>query len=225
MSETNIHIHPGSILDVWADAIVNPANSFLDHKGGLARIIAETAAAPFDPGPLDQYTVPTCGCFGGPLGCIEAQRRGDPCPSPTGLIRQARDAHNERVAAWVLDHERAPLIATGNAHHTSPGALPFKGCIHAVGPIWNGGDFMERGLLETAHERVLRICQAHDYTSVVFPAISCGVFGFPVYDAAKIAVEVGGWGIDYGVKDVTFAVMGDEHEQAYRDALTYWSAG
>ncbi len=192
MSETNIHIHAGSIFDVQADAIVNPANSFLNHSGGLARVLAQRAACAFTP------LVARC----------------------VAALHADRAAHKERVLAWIVDNENAPLIATGNAYHTSPGALPFKGVIHAVGPIWNGGHFYEPDLLEMAHASVLDVGQAHGYTSVVFPAISCGVFGFPVERAAAIAVEVGAWGIDYGVKDVTFALTSDEHVAAFRAALS-----
>lgn len=196
MSETRIHLHCGSIFDVLADAIVNPANSFLDHRGGLARVIADTATQPWK--------------FKSPREQIRQQ---------IAEQREHRRAHSERVNAWISDHESAPLVATGNAYHTAPGALNFRGVIHVVGPIWNGGHFMERDLLELAHDSALRICQEYGYTSIVFPAISCGVFGFPVAQAATIAVEVATWGIDYGVTDVTFALTSNEHFDAYRSIL------
>ncbi len=196
----NISIHKGSIFEVEADAIVNPANSFLNHAGGLARVIAQAATAEFSPFPLDQWTTGFDG-------------------SPTALMRAARAAHNDRVALWIADHEAAPLIAVGNAHHTSPGALNFKGVIHVVGPIWSDDNFMERDLLELAHESILRCCYGQGYTSVVIPAVSCGVFGFPVEMAAKIAVEVAHWGAEYGVTDVTFALTDEAHVAAYEAAL------
>jgi O-acetyl-ADP-ribose deacetylase (regulator of RNase III) len=129
-----------------------------------------------------------------------------------------------KVRQWRADHDDAPLIATGNAYATSAGLLPFKAVIHAVGPIWNGGHFHERALLRAAYENAC--AAAHDLgcRSVAFPAISCGIFGYPVEKAAPVAVMALGafWakpqpdGIGL---DVRVCVMEDAHEVAFRAEL------
>ena len=60
--------------------------------------------------------------------------------------------------------------------------------IHAVGPIWHGGDAGEDGLLASCYRRALELCQANALSSVAFPAISTGVYRFPADRAAGIAV-------------------------------------
>ena len=122
----------------------------------------------------------------------------------------------EKIRQWDADHAKAPLIATGNAHLTSAGLLPFKGVIHAVGPIWNGGDFMEQDLLEEAHNSALQIAGKQGFKSIAFPAISCGIFGYPVEQAAPVAVTVAKW---YPSLAVEFWLFEDAHVAAYQDAL------
>ena len=77
---------------------------------------------------------------------------------------------------------------TGDAKMTGGGNLPAKHVIHAVGPIYRGGDHDEARLLARCYTRSLE--QAHDagLKSVAFPAISCGVYGYPLEEAAAIAV-------------------------------------
>jgi O-acetyl-ADP-ribose deacetylase (regulator of RNase III) len=67
--------------------------------------------------------------------------------------------------------------------------LPAKYVIHAVGPVWQGGDAVEDALLESCYRESLRLAREHDVKSIAFPAISCGAFRFPLLRAAQIAVE------------------------------------
>jgi O-acetyl-ADP-ribose deacetylase (regulator of RNase III) len=60
--------------------------------------------------------------------------------------------------------------------------------IHAVGPVWRGGDSREDELLASCYDRAIRLCQTHDLGSIAFPAISTGVYRFPLSRAARIAV-------------------------------------
>jgi putative ATPase len=177
-----IEIYKGSILDCDVDAIVNPANSFLRHGGGLARIIADAASKnPSDPFRPNDF-----------------------------------EKDNLRAA-------NTP-IPTGDATVTSAGALPFKGIIHAVGPIWGGGAFYERALLKAAHQNACARAYERKWRSIAIPAISCGIFGFPVEQAAPIAVNAVGdfWTLDQpngvGMR-VTFALFEQEHVDAYLRAL------
>ena len=78
--------------------------------------------------------------------------------------------------------------ATGDAKITSGYRLPAKHVIHAVGPVWRGGGQGEDEALASCYRRAIQLCQANDLTSIAFPAISTGVYHFPVRRAADIAV-------------------------------------
>lgn len=146
-----------------------------------------------------------------------------------GLARAIDDAarfdldspwQEERAASvkWIEDNAAAPLVPTGGAYATSAGALPYKAVIHAVGPVWGGGDYCERDLLQLAHESALDLAFERKFTSIAFPAISCGIFGFPVELAAPIAVTVAGWQTDS--IDVSFYIPEDHIYAAFKEVLT-----
>jgi len=78
--------------------------------------------------------------------------------------------------------------ATGDAKITRGYRLPAKYVIHTVGPVWNGGAGGEPQLLATCYRRSFELALAHGIRSIAFPAISCGVYGYPMERAAKIAV-------------------------------------
>jgi O-acetyl-ADP-ribose deacetylase (regulator of RNase III) len=78
---------------------------------------------------------------------------------------------------------------TGDAKITLGFRLPARHVIHAVGPIWYGGDHDEDALLASAYRRSLELAAANNLHSVAFPAISTGVFGFPKARAARIALQ------------------------------------
>ena len=78
---------------------------------------------------------------------------------------------------------------TGDAKITKGYRLPAKHVIHAVGPVWHGGDRGEDGQLASCYNRAIALCQANNLTSVAFPAISTGVYRFPADRAARIAVS------------------------------------
>ena len=72
---------------------------------------------------------------------------------------------------------------------TSAGNLPASAVIHAVGPVWRGGDEQEAELLTDAYRNSLLLAAANNYRSIAFPAISTGVYGYPKQAAAEIAVK------------------------------------
>ncbi|WP_375775517.1 O-acetyl-ADP-ribose deacetylase [Bradyrhizobium sp. ma5] len=78
---------------------------------------------------------------------------------------------------------------TGDAKITKGYRLPAKYVIHAVGPIWNGGNRGEDAHLASCYRRSIELCRANNLASVAFPAVSTGVFRFPADRAAKIAVK------------------------------------
>ena len=76
----------------------------------------------------------------------------------------------------------------GEAVLTSGGHLPARYVIHAVGPVWRGGDQGEAELLASCYRNALRIAAEHGFQSVAFPSISTGIYGFPVSLAASKAL-------------------------------------
>jgi O-acetyl-ADP-ribose deacetylase (regulator of RNase III) len=78
--------------------------------------------------------------------------------------------------------------ATGDAKITRGYRLPTKYVIHAVGPVWRGGDQGEDELLASCYRRSLELAAEHGLRTIAFPAISTGVYGFPPERAAPIAV-------------------------------------
>jgi O-acetyl-ADP-ribose deacetylase (regulator of RNase III) len=79
--------------------------------------------------------------------------------------------------------------ATGDAKITRGYRLSAKHVIHAVGPVWNGGQRGEDELLASCYRRSIELCNQHSLTSIAFPAISTGVYRFPADRAAQIAVS------------------------------------
>ncbi len=78
---------------------------------------------------------------------------------------------------------------TGDAKITGAGRLPVKHVIHAVGPVWHGGDQGEPELLASCYRRSLEVADELGARTVAFPAISTGIYGYPAEEAAAIAVE------------------------------------
>jgi O-acetyl-ADP-ribose deacetylase (regulator of RNase III) len=76
----------------------------------------------------------------------------------------------------------------GDAKATTAGRLPARWVIHAVGPVWHGGGAGEPELLASAHRRSLEVARELGARTVAFPAISCGVYGYPPELAAPVAV-------------------------------------
>jgi len=78
--------------------------------------------------------------------------------------------------------------APGDAKATTGGRLPARWVIHAVGPRWRGGENGEPELLASAHRRALEVARELGARTVAFPAISCGIYGYPPELAAPVAV-------------------------------------
>jgi len=96
-----------------------------------------------------------------------------------------------RAAGPELAAECATLggCAAGDAKITAGHGLPALHVIHAVGPVWQGGDGGEAGLLAACYRRALEIMQENALATIAFPAISTGIFGYPPDSAAEVAVR------------------------------------
>lgn len=77
---------------------------------------------------------------------------------------------------------------TGEAKLTLAYKLPAKYVIHTVGPIWQGGNHHEALLLASCYQNSLQLAEQHKLSSIAFPAISCGIYGYPLDQAATIAI-------------------------------------
>ena len=77
---------------------------------------------------------------------------------------------------------------TGEAKITKAYNLPARYVIHAVGPVWRGGEDEEAELLAGAYRNSILLAEEHQLESIAFPAISCGIYGYPIDDAASVAV-------------------------------------
>lgn len=111
--------------------------------------------------------------------------------------------------------------ATGSAKITKGYRLPARHVIHAVGPVWQGGSHGEDDLLASCYRTVLSIAEAHGLRSIAFPAISCGVYAFPVERAAAIVMRTlaGELPRCRTVERVVFAMREGAPESAFRAAL------
>ena len=110
---------------------------------------------------------------------------------------------------------------TGQAVITTGGNLPAKYVIHTVGPIWRGGDAGEAELLASCYRESLGFAVKHNIKTIAFPSISTGVYGYPVEQAAVIALSAVKQFLEAhdGLDEVCFVLFDDVTYGAYENAL------
>jgi O-acetyl-ADP-ribose deacetylase (regulator of RNase III) len=110
---------------------------------------------------------------------------------------------------------------TGEARITSGHGLRARLVIHTVGPVWRGGDQGEAELLASCHRRALEVADELGSRTVAFPAISTGVYGYPVEQAAHVALEATRDELAKHpeIEEVRFVLFSDEHLQAFQQHL------
>ena len=109
---------------------------------------------------------------------------------------------------------------TGEARITDGFRLPAKFVIHTVGPVWHGGLRGESDLLASCYRQSLKLAAENALRSIAFPAISCGVYGYPIVPAAKIAVCECRVQHYASIEKILFVCFSADTERAYRDALS-----
>jgi O-acetyl-ADP-ribose deacetylase (regulator of RNase III) len=109
---------------------------------------------------------------------------------------------------------------TGEARITAGFRLPARFVIHAVGPVWHGGGAREPELLASAYRSAMELAAKHGLRSIAFPAISTGIYGYPLEPASAIAVSTvrDAVAADSSVEEVVFACFSPEVLRAYRQA-------
>jgi len=119
-----------------------------------------------------------------------------------------------------LRAERGP-VSTGHAVATDGGRLPARYVIHAVGPVWSGGASGEPEALASAYRESIRVADELGLKSIAFPAISTGIFGYPLGDATQVAVRTVREALARAknVNTVRFVVFDDAALQTYSQVL------
>jgi O-acetyl-ADP-ribose deacetylase (regulator of RNase III) len=110
---------------------------------------------------------------------------------------------------------------TGSAVATGAGRLPAKHVFHAVGPVWRDGRHGEPDLLASCYRKCLELAEEHGASTVSFPAISTGVYGYPLEEAAEIAIREVKAHLEKpaaSVREVVFVLFG-------KDAFEIYAAG
>jgi len=113
-------------------------------------------------------------------------------------------------------------LPTGRAAITTGGNLKAKYVIHTVGPVWHGGGKNEAQLLDSAYRESLKLAAQHNLTTVSFPSISTGAYGYPVDEAATVAIKTV---VSFlreqatSIREVIFVLFDSRTYQAYCSAL------
>jgi len=112
---------------------------------------------------------------------------------------------------------------TGDAKITPGFSLPARYVIHAVGPVWRDGTRGEPALLASCYRRCIELASDHALSSIAFPAISTGAYGYPLFEACEVAARAvrDALGPSTGVTQVVFCMFGAVPARAMREALAH----
>ena len=133
------------------------------------------------------------------------------------------DGAIHRAAGPELVHECRLLggCRTGDAKITKGYRLPARHVIHTVGPVWRGGGHGEPEALASCYRRSFEVAVANDVRTIAFPAISCGIYGYPIEEAAGIAIDETRAVLtaEASIDRVIFALFDEAAVAAYRRLL------
>jgi O-acetyl-ADP-ribose deacetylase len=125
--------------------------------------------------------------------------------------------HRAGGPAILEECRRLGGCETGDAKATGGGLLPARWVIHTVGPVWRGGGHGEPELLASCHRRALEVARGLGARSVAFPAVSCGIYGYPPDLAAEVAV---GAVRGHGLALVRFVLFSEDVYDAFARACS-----
>src|ERR1043166_9621208 len=110
---------------------------------------------------------------------------------------------------------------TGQAKITRAYSIPVKWIMHAVGPVWHGGNQGERDLLASCYRSCFDLAQQHEIRTIAFPAISTGAYGFPMDRAARIAIRESNSAFERNnlLTKVLLVCFGKDATQTYQKAF------
>jgi O-acetyl-ADP-ribose deacetylase (regulator of RNase III) len=110
---------------------------------------------------------------------------------------------------------------TGDAKLTGAGKLPARHVIHAVGPVWRGGSEGEPEALASCYRRAIELADEHGDRRVAFPAISAGIYGYPLDQAARVALTATREALEEhpSVEEARFWLFGEDAYRAFEAAL------
>ena len=107
--------------------------------------------------------------------------------------------------------------ATGDAKATGAGRLPARHVVHAVGPVWSGGEAGEPQLLASAYRRSLEVAEELGCRTIAFPALSTGIYGYPLELAAPVAVAAMG-PLEDRFDEIRFVFLDEGLRRVFADA-------
>lgn len=112
-------------------------------------------------------------------------------------------------------------LPAGKAVVTTGGQLAAKHVIHTVGPVWSGGDRSEAETLASCYQESIRIADQHGIRSLAFPAVSTGAYGYPVHEAAQVAISatIRSLALAVHVNHVRFVLFDVAAVRAYASAV------
>jgi O-acetyl-ADP-ribose deacetylase (regulator of RNase III) len=137
-----------------------------------------------------------------------------------GAIHQAGGADISRECRQIVAEQGK--LPRGKAVITTGGKLKARYVIHTVGPIWTGGKKGEPEILESAYRESLKIAAARKLTSISFPSIGTGAYGYPVDKAAKVALKAVASFLKEkttSLREITFVLYDSPTYQSYHSAL------
>ncbi|MBE0417619.1 MAG: macro domain-containing protein [Coriobacteriia bacterium] len=139
-----------------------------------------------------------------------------------GVCGAIHAAAGPRLAQASAEYRREHGSLLPGQTAITPGfELPARFVIHALGPVWHGGTTGEATALASAYRNSIELADTHELTSVAFPSISTGVFGYPVELAAPVAIGAAAEALEGArhVRDVTFVLFDQATYVAYERAL------